>query len=555
MKKPVFLLCLILVTVASSCTRGKVMEKLSDIESFIDARPDSALAAIRSIDTLQLRTRQERAKFALLHAMALDKNYIDTADTRVVMPAVEYYEKHGSPEEKMKAYMYQGVEQYNAGYYNQAIVSFYDAAEDAHNIKDFNLLGILYSRIADTYTMTKDHALAADYIDKSLECFRLCGRTDQANREKLRKAGNLTQRRKWKEANSYFLDLISDTTIEQIVRNNAKLDYSMFLVASPSQNDSLAYSYLATALRHGGVLRSPSQFYACSYLLKSAGMYNAADSILNILATSGVSAPYDYYYWSHRNKLRENDYKGAYQDLWLAMHSYDSLINLSYALSAARSQESFVEHRLSENKLKLQNHKLLEVVILFFCFALFLGFYVLYLLLQKRKQKLESEQEQMNMVIDNLREQLVAIKNRKDGKSQNHYYDKKQAYFAFLGEIYEAAYIHSKDDIEAENYIKEFLRSKIGNLRSDPSARAVFENMIDKELDGIMTRFRRDFPNLSEREYNMAGYYFAGFDNTTVTIIMDISTLDNTRAQKSRLKRKILDSSGNNKELYAQLLS
>ncbi len=142
MRKP--LLCFGLVFLIA-CGRDITRQRLSDIESYIDSRPDSALAAIRQIDTAALRGRAVKAKYSLLHAIALDKNYIDTADTRIVQPAVEWYDRHGSPEERLKAYMYLGTEQYNAGRYNQAIVSFSKAAEFAESVEDQNLLGILYS--------------------------------------------------------------------------------------------------------------------------------------------------------------------------------------------------------------------------------------------------------------------------------------------------------------------------------------------------------------------------------------------------------------------------
>ena len=71
-----------------SCSERRTMRDLLDIESYIDARPDSALVAIRQIDTLSLNTKAQKAKFALLHAMALDKNYIDTTDLRVIAPAL-----------------------------------------------------------------------------------------------------------------------------------------------------------------------------------------------------------------------------------------------------------------------------------------------------------------------------------------------------------------------------------------------------------------------------------------------------------------------------------
>ena len=74
--------------------------------------------------------------------------------------------------------------------------------------------------------------------------------------------------------------------------------------------------------------------------------------------------------------------------------------------------------------------------------------------------------------------------------------------------------------------------------------------MLDQSLDGIMSLFRKDFQDLSRDEIKLASYYFAGFDNTTVMMIMDFPNLEATRKRKSRLKRKISDSSVEGKERY-----
>jgi hypothetical protein len=72
-------------------------------------------------------------------------------------------------------------------------------------------------------------------------------------------------------------------------------------------------------------------------------------------------------------------------------------------------------------------------------------------------------------------------------------------------------------------------------------------------MGGKMTRFRRDFPDLSDKEYCMASYIFAGFDNTLATVIMNVSSVDNYRKMKSRLKSKISNSEIGNKEDYLRL--
>ena len=81
--------------ICSSCSNKFLSGKLDTAESVINERPDSTLAIIKSIDTLSLNSKAMKARYSLLHAMALDKNYIDTTDVNIVMPAVEYYQKHG----------------------------------------------------------------------------------------------------------------------------------------------------------------------------------------------------------------------------------------------------------------------------------------------------------------------------------------------------------------------------------------------------------------------------------------------------------------------------
>ena len=124
-------LSLISISVAAlllaSCSSRQTVATLNDVETYIQQRPDSALATIRAIDTTTLTTRSLRARYALLYAIALDKNWIDTTDVNVVMPAVEYYDRHGSADQKMKAYYYLGRIQENQHDYTAAIFVLYNS--------------------------------------------------------------------------------------------------------------------------------------------------------------------------------------------------------------------------------------------------------------------------------------------------------------------------------------------------------------------------------------------------------------------------------------------
>ena len=91
--KKCFLWALPFMFIMASCHGWDIEKELNRIESYINDKPDSALAALRAIDTLDLNFSRARAKYSLLSAIAYDKNYIDTTDTRVIEPALEYYSR------------------------------------------------------------------------------------------------------------------------------------------------------------------------------------------------------------------------------------------------------------------------------------------------------------------------------------------------------------------------------------------------------------------------------------------------------------------------------
>ncbi len=538
------LILLILSLGLYSCDRHGVMAHLSEIESYIDSRPDSALAAIRQIDTAGLRGRAVKAKYSLLHAIALDKNYIDTADTRIVQPAVDWYDRHGSPEERLKAYMYLGTEQYNAGRYNQAIVSFSKAAEFADKVEDQNLLGILYSRMADTFTMTRDHSEAAGYIEMSRKCFRQGGRKDHENYERLREAENLLQRRKIREADSCYNALLTDSTTMGIIKGKACMDYAMFLLSLPNSDEGRAMKLFSDALNYGCQFEDSSQLYAYAYLLGRNGNKEEADAIWKRTQINDTKDRYNYNFWKHYDCVRQGNHKDAYKYLWLAMTAHDTIIKNSFANSAANSHSFYLKTNKAQQEKKIQGQRIGVIIVLLLCLILVLTSAVIFQLYQNAVRKRKEEKERMTIAIENIKEQLL---NNKEANT-------KRARFSFLADVYEDAYRNNPNDEQASENLTNVLRKRIGNLKSDPEAQRNFELMIDNEMDGIMSKFKKDCPALTESEYRMASYYFAGFDNTTVMIIMGISSLENTRSRKSYFRRKLSEKFGETGEYYSTLI-
>ena len=80
-----------------------VVTELDWAETVMEAHPDSALALLDTLDRNRLRTRGAKARHALLYSQALDKNWIDLSTDSIIKPAVRYYARHGSPDDRLKS--------------------------------------------------------------------------------------------------------------------------------------------------------------------------------------------------------------------------------------------------------------------------------------------------------------------------------------------------------------------------------------------------------------------------------------------------------------------
>ena len=155
--------------------RSETYRVLEDVDSYIEARPDSALAVLKGIDVEDLGSREEKAKYALLMSMALDKNYIDRTDFEVLQPAIDYYEDHGTATDKLRTFYYQGRIYYNRGEPEEAMecyVKSLDLGAGSNNLAakalNYNAQSLLYY---DYFNWEKivECSLAAAECYKSLD--------------------------------------------------------------------------------------------------------------------------------------------------------------------------------------------------------------------------------------------------------------------------------------------------------------------------------------------------------------------------------------------------
>ncbi|MDE6179302.1 MAG: hypothetical protein K2F86_09055 [Duncaniella sp.] len=124
--------------------RSRAMQRMDAAEELMPLRPDSSLAILDSIPSESLSGPAEAARYALLKSIAFDKNYIDTTTFDVIQPAVDYYLKHGTADEKLRTCHYQGLIYVHRGELDLAMQTFLKGEAIGRNATDSLTLALLY---------------------------------------------------------------------------------------------------------------------------------------------------------------------------------------------------------------------------------------------------------------------------------------------------------------------------------------------------------------------------------------------------------------------------
>lgn len=236
------LLLSIIITAVGCVGHSEVWEKLDVVEQLMETKPDSALVLLDRVKVSDFSSNEEVARYALLKSIALDKNYIDTTTFDILQPAIDYYLKHGSPDEKLKTYYYQGRIYQNQGDNDSAIQSFMRGREYFGQSEDsITMANLMVAKATILYTTYKFD----DYIHDNLYAAKL-----------YRGIGK----------DGYEMSCLANVLDGGIITNNKQLADSVLFVAQQrvSENEEL------------GSLFSP-------YLLSYAVNFGDKDDIIELL--------------------------------------------------------------------------------------------------------------------------------------------------------------------------------------------------------------------------------------------------------------------------------
>lgn len=158
----------------------------------------------------------------------------------------------------------------------------------------------------------------------------------------------------------------------------------------------------------------------------------------------------------------------------------------------------------------------------------------------------------MSSIAEQTKALLLDMEREKDSYRAK-YIGKFKDQFSLLRQIAEtslAARKRTDGDAFLLNKIDELARLVL----DDTSGHQEFEAMLNKEMDGIMEKYRRDFPTKQEKTYWLVSFLMAGFDATAISLLLDYS-LESVYVIKSRIIKEIRESGSVSRDRYLELLT
>ena len=525
-----------------SCTQSKVEKQLMDIETYIMDRPDSALAVLESMDRSLLVTEEDKAHHALLHAMALDKNFIDVADDSLARIAVDYYCSNGPQEYAARSLYYLGLAYFYQKDYNEAIVEFTKAEEKAKGVDD-TYLGFIKAAKARTYNKTFNSVEALKCLREAYEIDKKSGNEYYIQTSKLDLSNALYNAGCVEESLKLLSELLDDSAIDETVRLYAKVAYAFINAAELDANFPEVVEIFEDVTENSSeIYLSLRDYWAWAYSLYKVGRKDEAQNLIEQLALdkSGTSS-----YWQYKIAKSDGNLLSALDHLEDYIEYNNVEVSDALKQELAVSQRDYYESQSELSKAKAENSELMMSIVLM---ASIFGFVLVILGILWYVKKQRRIKEQYILCISEIRHQLDEAKKDDYPALKKKYLSIYKSRFVTIGELCEQ-YVHSQGLVNAEKSVYKKVVSLVDDFTNDYSNREKFESMLDEDLDNIMSNLREEMPSLKDKDYMIFGFLVIGFDVTTISNLMNI-TANTVYIRKSRIKNQILTQNPSHRDQF-----
>ena len=545
-------LVITLLVTMSFISCSNTYSHLQEIESYIEEDPKRALEEIRNITPDNLLSPRTKAKHALLHSMALDKNYIDLTTDSIIAPAVKYYSRHGSADDRLLMHYYMGRIYANDGNLDKAAIEYTRGEELIDDAENKVAAGRLYTVFATVYNKTNNAKKEIEYAQKGYAFFKEMNYIERSEVAKGKLAMAYANNRVFNEADSLFEECLEALTEDTVSMAKYLGHYARLNVLKPDPEPEKAILLLERRRKEYNKALTPGLYCVYAYALQQLGRLDECDNILEQLKETGYK---ELDFWQYRIYKHRNQYEQAMAHLENSAKKYEYQMISLLSDNTDNALKDYYSSEAEKNKLQMKL-KVSYLLLALVSFAAVAAYFIIHLARANRKKAQDIENSlllyenvcrtlevygtqcaEQNNSIDMLRSELA----------QSY---KKQ--FSTIGELC-LTYLTKQDKKDVKDHIYKKVVNMIANISDDKKLHKKLEDQINAELDNILINMRVDMPDLTDEDMRFISYCIVGFDATIISTILNISC-SNVYTKKSRFKSRIKELDSPRKEHYLRFI-
>lgn len=520
-----------------SCTNVEQIElekRLDSAESVMIERPDSALEIIRG--THWCGEEKTDARRALLYSMALDKSFIDITSDSLISVARNYYIRYGNDRERFLSEYYYACYLRNCGNLNAALCVMTDCEDLGRSSEDHRHLGIMYGQISEIYESQYDYANTVKYDKLALEQYLVCGDEQLIAHTNHSLGYNLFYMNRDQESIAYLEKALAayekfdntekkDKVLRLMALNyvhNAKLDSAKYALDRMSGwNTYYEYSVLAELYRQKDDLDKAREY-------SDMAIAAAKDS-------TELSFAYNYTYALN---MRTGNYRQAAEQMKFSSKVINNRIRISIGKSAASAHRDHLQqlYQQANTTIGLMHQRFWMALSCTVIIAIIIIYAIIHVM-RKRRMRIN---RQYWAKIDDIRQandQMSETINLQNIETQ-HLRKLLQRYFDPIDKL-AATYYERKDSSSAQASIYREVDRILHSYANDSAIKEHIEYTVNLSRKNIMHIAREEMTQLSEREFDLLLYIYAGFSVVVIALFTDDKP-NNIYLRKNRLKNKIL---------------
>lgn len=544
----------IVICLASCNSHSAHWDTLSQVEAYIEEKPDSALITLEQIDLSELSGKEEKAKYAVLYTQAKDKNFIDERDLKLISEAKDYYEDFGNVRYKFLSLYYYGRILCNNEDYSSAIIAYTKAETLLEELNDGYLAGLLYVQVGNICRAFHEYNKSLEAYKSAYYHYSTVGLEPHMSYALLDigiaywNVANTTIAEEYIIKSLRLAESLNDEYLERICYENLVILYEEIdeiekcktMVAILNDRfDRALFSSVCLASMASHNARTQNIEHVDRFLAEAWGKaYNKSDSIAlyfqsaNIMKTIGnVDKALKYF---EDGIILQND------KLHIAMQQPIVSIQKDYF----QSEAEYNSYRLEKN---LQIYLALSIIILLILLIVFMHMRHRFLRKDLEISKYMDLASELQVSIRDKEAKISEISERISASEEAHIsqinemsghiselFHKQYELLDKLSNTYYEMHGCSKE----KESIYEQVKSEINKLANDKKTMVQLEKIVNTYKNNVMSHIRQEIHSISERDIKLLCYIYAGFSAKSISIFIG-ETTGNIMTRKYRLRNKI----------------